>query len=55
LRHHITALGGDPVKSVAELRSAIAKRKAGEKVNVEINRNKKRSAVSLTLGKMPEE
>jgi S1-C subfamily serine protease len=50
----ITVLGGDKVRNVAELRSAIAKKKIGERVNVEINRNKKRSTVSLTLGKMPE-
>lgn len=50
----ITAVGGEKVKNVTDLRSAIAKRKIGEKVNVEINRNKKRSTVSLTLGKMPQ-
>lgn len=50
----ITGIGGDKVKNVGELRSAIAKKKVGEKVNVEINRNKKRSTVSVTLGKMPE-
>lgn len=50
----ITVLGGDKVRNVAELRSAIAKKKIGEKVNVEINRNKKKLTVNLTLGKMPE-
>lgn len=50
----ITVLGGDKVRNVAELRSAIAKKKIGEKINVEINRDKKRSNISLTLGKMPE-
>ena len=50
----ITAIGGEKVKNVTDLRSAIAKRKIGEKVNMEVNRNKKRSTVSLTLGKMPE-
>jgi serine protease Do len=49
----ITAFDGDKVRNVTELRSAIAKKKIGEKVNVEINHNKKWSKVGLTLGKMP--
>jgi S1-C subfamily serine protease len=50
----ITVFGGDKVRNVAELRSAIAKKKIGDRVNVEINRDKRRSTVSLILGKMPE-
>jgi serine protease Do len=50
----ITLFAGEKIKSLADLRSALAKRRIGEKVNAEINRDKKRSTVSLTLGKMPE-
>jgi serine protease Do len=50
----IMALGNDKVRNVAELRDAIGKRKIGEGVDLEINRNKKKSTVKLTMGKMPE-
>ncbi len=50
----ITAIGGEKVRNITDLRSAIGKRKIGDKVNIEINRNKKRSTMTLTLGKMPD-
>jgi S1-C subfamily serine protease len=50
----IITFAGEKIKSLGELRSAIAKRKIGERVNLEINRKQKKLTVSLTLGKMPE-
>lgn len=50
----IIAFAGEKIKSLGELRSAIAKRKISERVNLEINRKQKKLTVSLTLGKMPE-
>ena len=50
----ITGLAGEKVKSVAELRAVIAKKKLGDQVALEINRNKKKSMVTLTLGWMPD-
>lgn len=50
----IIAFAGEKIKSLGELRSAIAKRKIGERVNLEINRNQRKLTVSLVLGKMPQ-
>ncbi len=50
----ITALAGEKVKSVAELRAVIAKKKLGDRVDVEINRDRKKFTMSLTLGWMPD-
>ena len=50
----ITALAGEKVKSVAELRAVIAKKKLGDRVDLEINRDKKKLTMSLTLGFLPD-
>ena len=50
----ISSFAGEKTKTVGDLRSVIEKKKPGDKVNLEINRNKKKSTVSLTLGRMPE-
>jgi serine protease Do len=50
----ITAVGGDKVRNVAELRATIGKKKIGESASVDIHRDRKKSTVRLTLGKMPE-
>ncbi|MEK7285086.1 MAG: PDZ domain-containing protein, partial [Chloroflexota bacterium] len=46
----ITALAGERVKSVAGLRAVIAKKKLGDRVDLEINRDRKKFTMSLTLG-----
>ena len=51
----ITALAGEKVKSVAGLRAVIAKKKLGDRVDVEINRDRKKFTMSLTLGVIPDE
>ena len=48
----IVALDGSQIKSLTELRSALATKKIGEKVNLGVNRNKKKLTLSLTLEKM---
>jgi len=50
----ISSFAGQKTKTVGDLRSVIEKKKPGDKVNLEINRNKKKSTVSLTLGRTPE-
>jgi S1-C subfamily serine protease len=51
----ITALAGERVKSVAGLRAVIAKKKLGDRVDLEINRDRKKFTMSLTLGVIPDE
>ncbi len=51
----ITALAGEKVKSVAELRAVIAKKKLGDRVDLQINRDRKKFTMSLTLGVIPDE
>ncbi len=49
----ITTFAGDRIKTLAELRSAIVKRKVGDKVSLEVNRSQRKLTVSLILGQMP--
>ena len=51
----ISVLAGERVKSVAGLRAVIAKKKLGDRVNLEINRDRKKFTMSLTLGVVPDE
>lgn len=51
----IIELEGDKIKNVAGFLSAIAKKNIGDKVSVEIRRNKKPSSVVITLQRKPEE
>ncbi|HLB94578.1 MAG TPA: trypsin-like peptidase domain-containing protein, partial [Nitrospiria bacterium] len=50
----IVNFAGERIKGVADLRSAIAKKKVGDSVKLETNRNKRKATVSVSLGKMPE-
>lgn len=45
-------LAGGKIKNLAELRAALAKRKPGERVSVEIQRDQRRFMATLTLGSM---
>ena len=49
----IVAADGKKVASVEELRDAIAAHKPGEKIELEVYRDKKKTSVTVTLGRRP--
>lgn len=51
----ITTIDGGKIKNLAALHAELERRKAGEKLSVEVYRNKKLAILSVTLGNMPEE
>ena len=49
----IVAADGERISSIEELRDAIAARKPGDKIKLRIYRDKKRTSVTVTLGRQP--
>jgi S1-C subfamily serine protease len=49
----IVSIGGEPIRSVEELRDAIAEHEPGAKVRLELYRGAKKKSVTVTLGRQP--
>jgi S1-C subfamily serine protease len=49
----ITAVNGTPVSAFEQLREAIAQKKPGEKIKLDVIRNGSKQAVTVTLGQAP--
>ena len=49
----ITAVDGRPVTQFEQLRNAIAQKKPGDKLELDVFRNGRKTSVTVTLGQAP--